>query len=233
MTDTLGSRIRFAREARNLRQEDVAERFSIRRESVAQWEADSTKPNLSRLAELASFLTVSFDWLLKKEGAGPKSMAAPRAPRRGKREVGFTPEVVPGEQLLAAGRIPVYAAAMGGSGHSIISFERIDSVKVPSVLENVPRGYGLLIKGGSMYPVYKDGDVALINPHLPPARDSDVVLYHLPPDGLEEAEAIIKQLNGWTDSEWHLEQFQPAMEFAESRIDWPVCHRVVGKYNRR
>lgn len=122
---------------------------------------------------------------------------------------------------------------MGGSGHEIITFDQIDSVKRPAVLENVKGGYGLLIKGGSMYPVYKDGDTALINPHLPPARDTDVVLYHLPPDNLDEAEAMIKQLNGWTEREWHLEQFQPPEEFAASRIDWPTCHRVVGKYNRR
>lgn len=54
-------------------------------------------------------------------------------------------------------------------------------------------------------------------------------LYHTPPHG-QEAEAIIKRLNGWNDREWDLEQWNPHRQFKEFRTEWPVCHRVVGKY---
>ena len=48
-----------------------------------------------------------------------------------------------------------------------------------------------------------------------------------------EAEAIIKMLVSFSDREWKLRQYQPARDFSESRLDWPVCHRIVGKRNVR
>jgi phage repressor protein C with HTH and peptisase S24 domain len=122
---------------------------------------------------------------------------------------------------------------MGGDGHMIVNFDPIDHVKRPAVLQNVKGGYGILVKGDSMVPAYREGDTALVNPHLPPSRDTDVVLYHTPPKERGEELAIIKRLTGMNDKQWKLEQYRPALEFSESRIDWPVCHRVVGKYNAR
>lgn len=127
--------------------------------------------------------------------------------------------------------LPVMAAAMGGDGHVIISFDPIEYIDRPSYLEHVPDAYGVYIVGDSMYPAYRPSDIAYVHPRLPPAKDTDVVLFHTPPTA--NAECIIKQLNGWDDKQWHLEQFRPASEFKVDRIDWPVCHRVLGRHNRR
>ena len=124
----------------------------------------------------------------------------------------------------------VYAGAQGGNGKLIITFDPVDRVKLPAFLEHVPGAYGLLIDGNSMFPAFEPGDVALVNPHLRPQRGRNVILYHTPPHGAE-AEAIIKRLNGWNDREWDLEQYNPPMEFKEFRQEWPICHRVVGKYD--
>ena len=114
-----------------------------------------------------------------------------------------------------------------------VNFEAIDRVKMPHVLENVRGGYGILVKGTSMVPAYREDDIALVHPHLAPARDTDCVFYHTPPKEFGEAEAMIKHLIGINDREWKLEQYRPAREFSEFRADWPICHRVVGKYNAR
>lgn len=127
--------------------------------------------------------------------------------------------------------LPVMAAAMGGDGHVIISFDPIEYIDRPSYLEHVPDAYGVYIVGDSMYPAYRPSDIAYVHPRLPPAKDTDVVLFHTPPTA--NAECIIKQLNGWDDKQWHLEQFRPASEFKVDRVDWPVCHRVLGRHNRR
>lgn len=146
----------------------------------------------------------------------------------------FTPDFIPGVHLVRRARtLPVYAAARGGDGHVIVTFDAIDYVKMPTILENVKGGYGLLITGDSMVPAYWPGDTALIHPNLPPQRDTDVVLYHTPPGSKGGVEAIIKRLMGISDREWTLQQYQPASVFKEFRADWPVCHRVVGKYNSR
>ncbi len=62
-------------------------------------------------------------------------------------------------------------------------------------------------------------------------RDTEVVLYHTPPD--EAAEAIIKTLVGFNDREWTLRQFNPDKTFTEFVKEWPICHRCVGKYSSR
>ena len=73
-----------------------------------------------------------------------------------------------------------------------------------------------------MVPAFHPGDTALVNPHLKPQRGRNVILYHTPPNG-DDAEAIIKQLNGWNEREWDLEQFNPPLQFKEYRAEWPIC----------
>jgi phage repressor protein C with HTH and peptisase S24 domain len=186
---------------------------------------ESGERGLTRAAsKYAQGLRVSEGWLLLGEGQGPDGeIIAPPKP---------VVQLVPGADLVSRQKMPVYAAAQGGDGHIIVSFEQIDEVKRPAELENVKGGYGLLIKGVSMVPALWEGDMALVNPHLPPARQKNVILYHTPPNG-GEVEAIVKQLNNWTDREWFLQQYNPPLEFKEYRQEWPICHRVVGKYDGR
>jgi transcriptional regulator with XRE-family HTH domain len=226
---TLGSRIRAAREARGLTQDDVARHFGIKRVSVTQWESDTTKPALARIAELAELLGISEQDILK----GGKTPAASRPPKPPRPE---TPkvEMIPGDDLVGARDFPVYAAAMGGEGHLIVNFEQIETVKRPSILEGVRNAYALLISGDSMRPAFNHGDMALVHPGLPVARDKVHIFYDHPPFGeAGEAEAMIKSLVGWTNDKWKLEQYNPAKLFDVDRIDWPTAHRVVGRYDAR
>lgn len=140
---------------------------------------------------------------------------------------------VPGDEVVLPGRerlLPVYSGAQGGNGKLIVSSDFVDHVAMPAALAGVQGAYGLMVDGISMIPEYWEGDVAWINPHLKPMRGKNHVFFHTPPGG-EEAEAIIKRLNGWNDREWDLEQWNPAKQFRESRKLWPICHRVVGKYD--
>lgn len=127
--------------------------------------------------------------------------------------------------------VPIFSAAQGGKGHIIIDLNPIDEARPPDELLRVRDAYGILIVGESMVPAYRPGDVAWVNPHKPVERDTDVVLYHVPPHG--EAEAIIKTLIGISQREWKLRQYQPPRDFTESVADWPICHRIVGKRNAR
>jgi len=218
--DTLGERIRYAREAARLTQAAVAKHFGIARVSVTQWESNTTKPDIDRIGDLADLLNTSAEWLLKRDGYPPLTTPKPT-------------QIIPGKNLVGDKDLPVYAAAMGGDGHLIVAFEAIDYFKRPAVLEHVKGGYGIMVKGESMVPAYREGDIALVNPHLPASRDTDVVLYHTPPKEKGDAQAIIKRIAGMNDREWKLVQYNPAKIFKESRVDWPICHRVVGKYNAR
>lgn len=149
-------------------------------------------------------------------------------PRRTK---GQPVNYVPGEEVMIPGRaqlLPIYSGAQGGSGKLIVSPDVVDRIEMPTDLKDVRGAYGIMIDGESMIPEFWPGDIAFINPILRPARGQPHVFFHNPPLG-EDAEAIIKRLNGWNDRDWDLQQWNPAKEFKESRKIWPICHRVVGK----
>lgn len=146
----------------------------------------------------------------------------------------FPPALVPGTDLIGRSGFPIYAAAQGGDGHLIVSTDIVETTKWPTILEGVRGAYGLLVVGDSMSKAYRHGDMALVHPGLPMARDEVHVFYDHPPFGeAGETEAIIKNLLSWSDTHYTIEQFNPAREWKVERMDWPVCHRVVGKYSAR
>lgn len=197
-------------------QEELAEALGLSRATVNRLANDHSSLKRPRAEKMAALLKTTVEALMLNEPP---------------RTRGFVPTIIPGRELVGDKNFPVYAAAMGGDGHQIITFEAIDYVKRPAILENVKNSYGVYIVGESMIPAFEPGDMALVHPHLPPARDKNVVLFHTPP--AEEAECIIKKLLTFSERDWHLRQYNPAKDFTEARVDWPICHRVVGKYEAR
>jgi transcriptional regulator with XRE-family HTH domain len=230
---TLGERVAAAREAKGWTQADLATAIGMTQQGVAAIEnGKSERPK--KLRELARSLGVTEEHLLAEdESADRAAIQAPAIiePER-ERTKGQPINFVPGADVVIPGRrqmLPVYSGAMGGNGKLVISSDFVDHVEMPAALAGVKGAYGLIVDGSSMVPEFWEGDVAWVNPHLKPARGRNHIFFHTPPGG-EDAEAIIKRLNGWNDREWDLEQWNPALQFKESRKIWPICHRVVGKY---
>lgn len=176
-------------------------------------------PTLKKIEEVTE---ISYAQFLAGEAQG-------EAPERIK---GQPVNYVPGDQVVLPGRrklLPIFSGAQGGDGKLIVGSEFVDHMAMPAALDGVQGAYGIIVDGSSMNPEFWEGDVVWINPHLKPARGRNHVFFHTPPGG-EDAEAIIKRLNSWNDREWSLEQWNPAKQFTESRRIWPICHRVVGKY---
>lgn len=198
----------------------------ITRGAVGNWERGGgiASENLVRIAEVSG---VRLEWLASERGAVLDDQADKRRPSPDT----FKPKIIPGSELVSSETMPVYAAAQGGDGHLVVAFDEVDRVKRPSALQSVKGGYGLLVTGESMIPAFRPGETALVHPHLPPMRDTDVILYHVPPHN--EAEAMIKRLIGFNDQQWTLEQYNPYLKFKEYRQEWQTCHRVVGKYSAR
>lgn len=219
-----GDTIARRRKELGLSQEELAERAGVSQSTIDRVERDDFKRMPSGLPAIAAVLDIDLPEFSIHKAAVQKLRESLEHPLLASR-------IIPGAQLVGDRDFPIYAAAQGGNGHLIVTFDAIEYVKRPSILDGVRGAYGILVVGDSMEPAYEQGDMALVHPGLPPTRNVDVVLYDHPPDG--EAEAIIKRLVSWTDKEWTLKQWNPAKEWREFRVDWPTCHRVVGKYGRR
>ncbi len=60
----LSERIRALRLARNISQVDLAKSLHVSKQSVSNWENDNIQPSIEMLAEIATFFSVSTDYLL-------------------------------------------------------------------------------------------------------------------------------------------------------------------------
>lgn len=140
-------------------------------------------------------------------------------------------------ELVGDVDLPIFAAARGGlvEDSMLLTSEPIDHVKRPSPLATVRGAYGVYVIGDSMSPVYEQGDLVLVNPHLPARPGDDVILCSSDGDGSHYA--IVKRLIKSTPDEWLLRQFNPpagqSNEFALYKDEWPISHLVVGSYKRR
>ena len=63
----LGNTLSRLRRAQGLSQEQVAERIGVSRQAVSKWEADRSRPELDKLAALASLYGVTLDELAGRE----------------------------------------------------------------------------------------------------------------------------------------------------------------------
>ena len=65
--DSLGSRLKAARQNAKLTQAEVADKFFVSSQAVSLWEKDENYPDISKLPELSKLYKVSIDWLISGE----------------------------------------------------------------------------------------------------------------------------------------------------------------------
>ena len=62
---SLGNKLAEARRARNLTQEQLAEKLGVTRQAVSRWESGAAYPETDKLVRMAQLLEVSCDYLLQ------------------------------------------------------------------------------------------------------------------------------------------------------------------------
>ena len=62
---SLGNKLAEARRARNLTQEQLAEKLEVTRQAVSRWESDAAYPETDKIVRMAQILEVSCDYLLQ------------------------------------------------------------------------------------------------------------------------------------------------------------------------
>jgi transcriptional regulator with XRE-family HTH domain len=80
--ETMGMRLRAAREQRSLKQSELADMVGMRPHSLWRYEAGRAAPGTPRLLKLARALGVRLEWLVS--GEGPMATSSPPPPVSGK-----------------------------------------------------------------------------------------------------------------------------------------------------
>ena len=73
----LGSRIAGKRKDLGMTQQEFADKLSVTRQTVSRWEAGTVMPDIEKIADIAEYLGVSCDYLLRGVGGEEPAAAAP------------------------------------------------------------------------------------------------------------------------------------------------------------
>ncbi len=129
----IGDKLTYLRNSNNLSQAELAKKLNISRSSIGMFESNARTPTTDTLVRYAQFFNVSIDYLM---GTSQNSNA---------------------EKYT----IPVYASI--SCGNPFVADENIyDFEDVDIALKSQGEHFGLLCRGNSMSPEFKDGDVAII-----------------------------------------------------------------------
>lgn len=129
---TIGERIKWARKKAGLSQPAVGRKFGISRNAVSLWESDTTTPEADRLGALAVLFRVSVEWLWTGRGSPQINVETT--------VVGY---VGAGERVF-----PIDDHAQGAG---------LDTVEIP--LGEKGTVVAVIVRGDSMEPTYRDGDL--------------------------------------------------------------------------
>ena len=142
------------------------------------------------------------------------------------------PTTIVTDGLVGNRDLPVYASAMGGSGEMIVSYEPIEYVKRPSILEGVPGGFAMYVVGDSMEPRYEPGELLLVHPKKTALPGDDVLVVTVNGND-DDNEAMVKRLVRFSGSTYRLKQHNPKGEFDLPADKVKNCFVIVGSYGRR
>lgn len=214
---SIGKIVRAARVQRGWSQPELAKRVGTKQQTIEKIELGKIKHS-SFLPAIAQELNIAIGTVV-----------------RNSRPLATALETVPGSQLIGERDLKVYAAVQGGSGTLVLSNEPVEYVARPEPLARVKDGYGVIVIEDSMAPEFRSGDIALVNPHLPPRAGDTCVFRHQAVDGTQTA--CIKYLRRATETNWQVSEWSSEAggqrDFNLKRSEWQICHVTVGNYKRR
>ncbi len=150
-------------------QDELARRIGITRVSISKWESGLNQPKGRYLNDLAAALGVTVEWLLTGEGSAPESSGEPRIPGYHNVE----PAVI-----YQGKRIPILSYVQAGNWREMCEQATAFDGNVEYVSaggEIGPYGFGLWLRGDSMLPQFKEGDLIIVDPDESPQPGDYVV----------------------------------------------------------
>jgi phage repressor protein C with HTH and peptisase S24 domain len=228
-----GKLIETERLRRGWSQAELGKRVGISQPAIRKIEVGTTSKSkhLPKIAEELGIPLAKLDPALSQHnGSGTINQTRHNPVTRTNPEL----HTFPGERLMGATDLPVHSIVQGGRGALVLSSEPFTQIGRPHNLLGIKDAYGVLVSGGSMALEFREGDIAYVNPHLPPREGDPCVFQSHKDDGA--VEAVIKYLarsGDASDALWYVEQSNPAKKFTLKKSEWQICHVVVGKTSAR
>ncbi len=129
-----GEHLRELRKSRKITQVQLAKMLNVQQSSISAWENDTAKPDFDNQRKLSELYGITIDELFG-------------------RQVSHVPS--------AGTKIPVLGRVQAGIPTNAIS-EIIDYKEIPADMATRGEYFGLLVRGDSMSPDLKDGDVVIV-----------------------------------------------------------------------
>ncbi|WP_421234239.1 LexA family protein [Aeromonas enteropelogenes] len=152
-------RIRELRKKHGLTQQKLGELIGVKKSSISQWENDEHSPSGDNLAQLSKVFGVSAHWLATGKGSPELS--------------NVEPAVIP-----QGNRIPILSYVQAGNWREMCEQATAFDGNVEYVSaggEIGPYGFGLWLRGDSMLPQFKEGDLIIVDPDESPQPGDYVV----------------------------------------------------------
>ncbi len=217
-------------------QADLARHLRLAPSAISRMLKGERQMKLLEAVQVAAFLGVSQDEVLRHAGANVDAPASGEPARRGRppraslhpAPRGFhRASIAPSDPSRAepsrADPIPIRSAARGGGDQEMFLDDGpIGYTPRPANLGGVRGAYAIYMVGDSMEPRYEQGWLLHVNPFKPPIRGRDVVVYK------REQAVLIKQFVRWENDALVLRQLNPLEELRIPRDDIVECHLVVG-----
>jgi phage repressor protein C with HTH and peptisase S24 domain len=201
-------------------QADLARHLRLAPSAVSRMLKGERQMKLLEAVQVADFLGVSQDEVLRHAGAALDPPPRAEPPRRGR-----PPRLMPpgGSPPGQADTIPIRSAARGGGEQAMFLGDGpIGYTPRPTNLAGVRDAYAIYMIGDSMEPRYEQGWLLHVNPFKPPTRGRDVVVYK------RNQAVLIKQFLRWDSEALVLRQLNPPLELRIARVDVEECHLIVG-----
>src|SRR5437762_7236074 len=200
-------------------QADLARQLRLAPSAVSRMVKGERQMKLLEAVQIAAFLGVSQDEVLRHAGASAETVPRAGPARRGRPPRAFAAPVAPPR----AEPIPIRSAARGGADQQMFLEDGpIGYTPRPANLNGVRGAYAIYMIGDSMEPRYQQGWLLHVNPFKPAIRGRDVVVYK------KDKAALIKQFAGWEKDALLLRQLNPAREIKVPREEVAEIHLVVG-----
>jgi len=207
-------------ERAGMSQADLARHLGLAPSAISRMLKGERQMKLLEAVQIAGFLGISQDEVLRHAGASGEATATAGPARRGRPPRATVAPVAAGPRPEP---IPIRSAARGGGDREMFLADGpIGYTARPANLGGVRGAYAIYMLGDSMEPRYAQGWLLHVNPFKPPTRGRDVVVY-------KKGDAVlIKQFVRWEGDALVLRQLNPEQELRVPRDEVMECHLVVG-----